>query len=291
MKKISYLLLGIALLGCEEKKTSTPAATTATATAVVTGAGTAQPSGTAATPDPPKATGNKDIKETVSQLPALDESFHAAREMGLLEAWQKAAPFKPRKLSGLKPGELAIEVGKVLVDAAVMTADTKKPVSPEAIQQVVDAVKALNPPAPMLEPVQALGAEVKKGGLKDEELRMKLGKLIVETLPAVEEDPKLASSAGLAMVGGYLRSLAITSKVLAGGAGSDQDKLDLLHRKQENAHFIDLVVKKVDPSVQGEPAVRDALDALQKIKPHVEKAKPTMDDAKAVSTALAKYAS
>lgn len=286
MKHITCLLLALALVGCEDKKTPAPApSATATAHASAHASGSAEPE-----PAVQKGTGNKDVKETVAQLPAVDESFYAAKQLGLLDAWQKTAPFKPRKLDGLKPGETALEVGRVLVDIAVLTADPKKPITPDVVQHVVTAMKALHAPAAVLQSVDALVAEVKKGG-KDDELRLKLGKILVETLPSVEEDPKLASTAGLAMAGGYLRSMAVTSKVLSTAAASDQDKLDLLHRQMENGFFIELIVKKLDAGIQGEPAVRDALDALQKIKAHVEKQKPTPEDAKAIAAATTKYAS
>lgn len=291
VKKIIYLLAGLALAGCDDKPSTPQATATATATvAIVKTSATAKIAPTAAASAAAKGTGNKDVTETISQLPAVNESFHAAKEAGLLDEWQRAAPFKPRKLGGMKPGETAIEVGKVLVDVAVLTADTKKKITPEVVQQVVEALKAMHPPASAQQPIDALAEDLKKGG-KDEELRAKLSSLIVSTLPALEEDPKLASSAGLAMAGGYLRSLAITSKLLSSGAAADQDKLDLLHRQQENAYFVDLLSTKLDASVKGEAAVKDALDALQKIKSHVAKAKPSADDARAIAAALARYAS
>jgi hypothetical protein len=281
------LALSLAFLGCDDKKQPAPSAAPAPSTAASASAATTLG---ANAPSPQKIDAS-----VLEQLPAVDEAFHAAKGLGLLDAWQTVAPLKPRKFEGLKPGEASILAGETLVDVAVAAADDKKPVPPALMEQARAAVKVLNPPEDTMKKIDVFTTSAKKDADDPKAQRREINTFISTSLGAIQgddaakSDPILASRVNLAMLGGYLRSLGVTSKLVATLPAPDADKLRLLCRSQEEAYFTNLLQNSLDPSFRGEPAVQHAVDALKKIAPSVAKPDPTIDDAKLIAAALAEY--
>lgn len=288
-----FAFIGITnLVGCQKK--DQPSGVAPAASSAVPNANTAPSGSSAASEEGPL---EKVEAGHIGELPSLAEEFHAAKGLGLLDAWSKAAPLKPRKFDGMKPGETSIAVGEFLVDAAAAAADDKKPISPEVMDQARTAVKALNPPAAIMQRIDVFADSLKNEGKDEKAQRREVDRFVAASLgtmqidPSTKKDPALVNKVNLAMLGGYLRSLAITSKVLASTPAPDKDKLGLLARKQEQAYFFAFLQNQLDPSLKSEPAVQRALDALTKIAPNVQKSDPTVDDAKAIAGALQQYAS
>ena len=287
---VGFCMLAMMDLGCEgcDKKP--------TESAPSPGPTVGDASPAAAAPPPKKETGNTNIKERGSPLPGVDESFRAAKSLGLLDDWQKVAPFKPKKFDGMKPAEEDLAVGAFLADVAVVAGNDKKPVSREVFDQARSAVELLKPSPEDEALLNDLTKSLKQSTGDEAKMRKELNRFVAASLPVLLEDPTKISMANLALAGGYLRTLAVTSKVIAtrGAAAAATDAgagaLGLLHRDQENAYFIG-ALNALDPSLRAEKAVQQAIDAMGKIKPNVDNENPTLDDAKAIASALAAYSS
>lgn len=287
MSASAVLVVGLSCAGCDKKEPKPEAGVSSASAAPVA----------SAAPSASEGPLSKVPAGRVTDLPTLAEEFHAAKGLGLLSAWSKAAPLKPRKFEGMKPAEMSIAAGATLVDAAAAASDDTKPISPQVIEQAKTAVSALQPPAELMKKIETFATAVNGGAKDDRAQRREVDRFVAASLGTIQHDssfkndPALMNRANLALLGGYLRSLAITSKVVTAASETSTDMLSLLARKQEQAYFLDYLQNHLDPSFKSEPAVKQALDALLKIAPNVESPNPTAADAKAIAGALKAYAS
>jgi hypothetical protein len=284
-KAIVAAVAALWLVGCDSSSKDAPPAPPPRASAVSSAVPAVALSTNA--PAPPKKQGQKGVvKSSIRQLPGIDELYAQAKERGVATDLYKTVQVKAKNFDSMGPAERAIEVGMYLASLAIASSDPSKDIPLPMLEDAQKAVNSLSPPAEAKKYVSEMVGEVKKG-LKGDDLRKAIDRMMAQGIPLMENDPAFATTARLLRLGAYLRTMSLLAKSLAGA--TDAGKLLVLSQSPDHEFHLQTVGELSD-DMKKEALVKAARDALDKSKDAVLKPAPGPEDAKVITAAMATFA-